>query len=319
MVLGALVVIYLAVAGYWTAALLCLLLGLTGWVAVRKVLRDKEEGTSYAIFPMILIGMALLVALGVEFVRAKDDIGRMNTLFKYYLEVWILFAIASACILWYLGSRGIFRLRGMSIYRGAWLTMLALLLASGFIYPILGTRARLSNRFDTQSVTLDGADYMTRAVHWDEDQPIELRWDYDAIIWLQDHVRGSPVVLEAHNEQYHWSSRIANYTGLPTVLGWPWHQIQQRMRYDHAVRDRISDVEEMYSTSDVGRDTGVAEAVRGGIRGGGAAGARLLSPAGAWEVRRDGRGRPGEGRIRERRRTDLPGLVVELAVLQRAC
>ncbi|MCE2463017.1 MAG: hypothetical protein J4F46_03755, partial [Dehalococcoidia bacterium] len=74
-----------------------------------------------------------------------------------------------------------------------------------------------------------------------------------ALRWLQVHVSGSPVVLEAHHEQYHWSSRIANYTGLPTVLGWPWHQIQQRMRYDYAVRDRISDVEEMYSTSDVGR------------------------------------------------------------------
>ena len=141
----------------------------------------------------------------------------------------------------------------MTIIRGAWLTLLALLLASGFIYPILGTRARLSNRFDTQTVTLDGADYMTRAVHWDDDQPIELRWDYDAIMWLQDNVRGSPVVLEAHDEQYHWSSRIANYTGLPTVLGWPWHQIQQRMRYDYAVRGRISDIEEIYSTSNVGR------------------------------------------------------------------
>ncbi|MCE2462452.1 MAG: hypothetical protein J4F46_00840, partial [Dehalococcoidia bacterium] len=162
LVLGTLVVIYMAAAGYWTAALLCFLLGLTGWVA-GKVLCNKEEGASYAIFPLILIGMALLIALGVEFVRAKDDIGRMNTLFKYYLEVWILFAVASACNLWYLGSRGIFRLRGMSMYRGAWLTMLALLLASSFIYPILGTRARLSNRFDTQNETLDGVDYMTRA------------------------------------------------------------------------------------------------------------------------------------------------------------
>ena len=253
LVLGAVVIIYLAAAGYWTAALLCLILVLAVWVAAKEVLCNKDEAASYAIIPLILIGLALLIAIGVEFVRVKDDIGRMNTLFKYYLEVWVLFAIASAYILWYLGSRGVFRLRGMSIFRGAWLTMLAILLASSFIYPILGTRARLSSRFDTQNMTLDGADYMVRAVHRDDDQLIELRWDYDAIIWLQDRVRGSPVVLEAHNEQYHWSSRIANYTGLPTVLGWPWHQIQQRMRYGDAVRDRIADVEEMYSTSDVGR------------------------------------------------------------------
>ena len=57
-------------------------------------------------------------------------------------------------------------------------------------------------------------------------------------------------MLEAHNEQYHWSARIASYTGLPTILGWPWHEVQQRMGYEYAVRTRAARVREIYDTTD---------------------------------------------------------------------
>ena len=250
--LGVVVIIYLAAAGYWTAALLTLILGFT-LLAVREVLSGRGEGAPHALLPLVLIALALLIGIGVEFVRVTDDIGRMNTLFKYYLEAWVLFASASAYILWYLASSGAFRLRGMSLMRGAWLAGLAVLLIASFIYPVLGTRSRLANRFDTNLFSLDGADYMKTAVYDREGPDIELRWDYDAIIWLQEKVKGSPVVLEAHNEQYSWSSRISDYTGLPTVLGWPWHQTQQRMKYNYAVGRRSSEVKEIYSTLDVER------------------------------------------------------------------
>ena len=251
-VLSAAVVIYLAVAGYCTAALLTLLLAPTVWAAGR-VIANKGESASYMLVPLVLVAFALLIAIGVEFVRVKDDIGRMNTLFKYYLEVWVLFAIVSPYIIWHLASRGILRLRKFPLAKGTWLGMLAILLVASFIYPILGTRARLADRWDTQNMTLDGADYMRTAVHSEERQPIEFRWDYAAILWLQDNVKGSPVVLEAQNDAHHWSSRISDYTGLPTLLGWSWHQTQQRMRYADAVRDRVSDVERIYSTRDVER------------------------------------------------------------------
>ena len=250
--IGSAVIIYLALAGYWTAVLLLLFLALTAWAA-RSVLSRKGEGAPYTALPLAMIGMALLISVGVEFVRAQDDIGRMNTLFKYYLEAWVLLAMASAFVLWYLASRGVFRFRGMSFPRGMWLAGLVILLAASFIYPILGTRSRLADRFDTQAMTLDGADYMKRAVYSREGPAIELKWDYGAMVWLQENVEGSPVVLEAHAEQYNWSSRISDYTGLPTVIGWPWHQIQQRMKYDYAIGERRNQVNEIYSTISVDR------------------------------------------------------------------
>ena len=244
--------LYMAITGYWTAALMTLLLLPVLW-AIKEALSEGSERAAYRVFPLILFALALLIVIGVEFVRAKDDIGRMNTLFKYYLDVWVFMAMASAYVLWYLGSRGFFNWRKIGVFRGVWLVLLVMLVASSFIYTLLGTRARLANRFETERVTLDGADFMKTAVHWEEGQPIQLYWDYEAIRWLQDNVRGSPVILEAHNSQYRWGSRIADYTGLPTVLGWPWHQIQQRMKFGYVVQGRQSVVNELYTTEDMER------------------------------------------------------------------
>ena len=197
---------------------------------------------------MVLAGMGLAIAAGVDIVRIEGDIGRMNTQFKYYLEVWVLFSAASAFFLWQLVERCRERLRWR---QAVWVGVLLLLVSSSLIYTIWGTKSRLADRFDHGPLTLDGAEYMARAVHWEQEQPIALRWDLEAIEWLQDNVEGSPVVLEAHGDQYRWNGRIAKYTGLPTVLGWPWHQVQQRMDYERTVRQRAVDVQVLYDTGDL--------------------------------------------------------------------
>ena len=247
--LAMLIFIYMGVTGYWMAAMLVMFLAFTLWVG-KGVLAGKGEAAPFAVLPIALIVMGLLIAIGVEFVRVTGDIGRMNTLFKYYLEVWVLLAMGAAYVLWYLASRGALSLRGLSVFRGAWIAVLAILVGSSFIYTILGTWDRVVDRFDTSNMTLDGTDFMNRAVFWENDLPMDLSWDYDAIKELQDKVEGSPVVLEAWTFQYHWGARIANYTGLPAVQGWGWHQEQQRMEYRDAVNLRIRHVREMYSTQD---------------------------------------------------------------------
>ena len=247
--LAMLIFIYMGVTGYWMAAMLVVFLAFTLWVG-KGVLAGKGEAAPFAVLPIALIVMGLLIAIGVEFVRVTGDIGRMNTLFKYYLEVWVLLAMGAAYVLWYLASRGALNLRRLSVFRGAWIAVLAILVGSSFIYTILGTWDRVVDRFDTSNMTLDGADFMNRAVFWENDLPMDLSWDYDAIRELQDKVEGSPVVLEGWTFQYHWGARIANYTGLPAVQGWGWHQEQQRMEYRDAVNLRIRHVREMYSTQD---------------------------------------------------------------------
>jgi YYY domain-containing protein len=247
--LGLLGVIYLAAAGFWTGALLLAMLVLTGLAFGQAWASGAHR--PYTLTPLALLGLALGIGIGVDLVRLEDDIGRMNTLFKLYLEAWLLFSLAAAYMLWRLVDDGWLQ-QGRAWAKTAWVAALMLLLAAGMIYPILGTPARLADRFQSGPLSLRGDAYMREAVHWEEGQPLELRWDLEAIEWLQDNVAGSPVVLEAHNHQYRWSARIASYTGLPTVLGWPWHQTQQRFAYAQTIPQRAAHVTELYNTTDIG-------------------------------------------------------------------
>ena len=239
------------VLGYWNALLVMALLILTvvaGW----RVLQSREPSRPYEAAALTMLAMAGLIAIGVDFVTVEGDIGRMNTLFKYYLEVWVFMAVAAAYMLWRLASYGLpkleFRRPGPA---AVWMVVLVILVVSSLIYTFLGTRDRLSDRFVDLPLTLDGTAYMAHTEHWERGEFFPLAWDLQAIRWLQDNVEGTPVVLEAHMEQYRWGGRIANYTGLPTVIGWPWHQIQQRFDYRDQVGERANHVRLAYETTDI--------------------------------------------------------------------
>jgi uncharacterized membrane protein len=79
----------------------------------------------------------------------------------------------------------------------------------------------------------------------------DLKWDLEAIQWLLDNVEGSPVILEGHTPEYRWGARYSINTGLPTVLGWNWHQRQQRAAADdQMVWKRADDVATIYNVPD---------------------------------------------------------------------
>jgi len=81
-------------------------------------------------------------------------------------------------------------------------------------------------------------------------QTYELKWDLEAIQWLLDNVLGTPTILEGQVPEYRWGARYSINTGLPTVLGWNWHQRQQRAAADEQdVWKRAEDVADIYNTT----------------------------------------------------------------------
>jgi uncharacterized membrane protein len=92
--------------------------------------------------------------------------------------------------------------------------------------------------------------YMDTATYNDKGEPMALKWDRDAIEWLLEVIDGSPVIVEAVTPLYHWGSRVSTYTGLPTVIGWDWHQKQQRaVLPGDVVERRINDVTQIFTSA----------------------------------------------------------------------
>ena len=54
-------------------------------------------------FVLVITALALALTLAVEVVVLDGDVGRANTIFKYYMQVWLFFSVAAgAGVAWLL-------------------------------------------------------------------------------------------------------------------------------------------------------------------------------------------------------------------------
>ncbi len=247
-VLVAAAVATLALTGFATIAF-TVIVGASVLGAGVVAYSSRVPGARYSLVAVGMVVMAMALAAGVDMFTVKGDIGRMNTVFKFYLQAWILLAMASAYFLWYMADAGKLSLGSLRAARGVWLGLLSVLVIGVMIYPVLGTRDRNSERFEFSGLTLDGLAYMESVTYVDHEGPLTLKYDYDAITWMQENIKGSPVIVEGLSDQYRWGNRVSIYTGLPAVIGWDWHQRQQRVGYASTVTNRRIDVNNFFNST----------------------------------------------------------------------
>lgn len=202
-------------------------------------------------FILLLTMAGVAMIFMVEMIVLTGDIGRMNTVFKFYLQAWTLLAVSAAyggiCV-WQRLARS-----GWSGWKKVWRAVGIALMAFGLMFPLAASMDKIRDRISDQvPLTLDGMDYMQTATYWQNDSLMDLEQDYRAIRWMQEHVSGSPVIVEGNVSLYQWGNRYSIYTGLPAVVGWDWHQRQQKQILpSNFVSDRITDVNDFYSTVDI--------------------------------------------------------------------
>ena len=178
---------------------------------------------SAAPFVLLLVLTGALLTLGPEFVYLRDNFGqRLNTIFKFYYQAWVLFGVAGLFGLDYLLAhwrQGIQRFVPLAAVGGY-----GLMLAFAVLFPFYGVQSRameyrgpatLENR---APATLNGLAYVEL---YNPDE-------YAAIMWLRENVTGPAVILEAVGGQYSGYGRISANTGIPTLLGWGGHEYQWR-------------------------------------------------------------------------------------------
>ncbi len=243
------------------SAMFALFLGNLLWLEWRARERDVPRLLATALF-----GLAFAIAAGVDVVTVKNDIERMNTVFKFSLQAWQLFAVASGYGAWYVArylwtaeGRRPRPVPGRAIAAvTATVAGVALLLGAS-VFVIEGTPARQDARFAALPRSLDGLGYLQVATfvedrgtpNQSDDVRIRLGDDEPLIRWLRENVEGSPVIVEAVGPLYHWTGRISANTGLPTVIGWDWHQTQQRWDYGGVVNQRRTDTQRFFTDADI--------------------------------------------------------------------
>ena len=245
--------IILTLAGYQVALIV---IPLVSWIALLFFAADHSRALR---FTLVLIGLALSMTLGVEVIVIGGDIGRQNTVFKFYMQVWLLLSVAGGVAFASLLDASEQFSRRLKVL---WFAPCIGLIGIAALFPIMGTRARSLDRMTPDlQLTLNGMDYMTKSIHYESSPTmgvgakIDLSVDHKLILWLQENVEGSPVIIEGRRSpsEYGWNGRIAITTGLPSVLGWNFHQRQQRTFYPltHWVDQREKNIVQFYNTADI--------------------------------------------------------------------
>lgn len=270
--------LFAALTGWIVLALCSAWLGLALAILWRRA-SLLDPGAALALILMIT-GLAILAGTQVVYLRDFLDGGdyyRMNTLFKFFNQVWPIWAVAAAIATprlfqsW-LGARAQDQssrhpAKGVAqrLLALSWFGVFGLLLAASLTYPILGTPARLEQRMPGWRPpvgTLDGFDFMREGTYQlpGRDIRIELRHEWLALQWLLRHARDNAVILESSEVDYYrvGGTRMASSTGLSGLNGM--HKSQQRDPRE--VEQRAQLHRALWSSTDPGHTQGLLETLQ---------------------------------------------------------
>ena len=202
-----------------------------------SVIKEQNPTTQF-VYLLILIGA--LLSLFCELFYIQDSLGitypkyiRLNTVFKIYLQNWIIWGLAAGFSFYHIWDRFS---PSRDINKGFALISIVLIFAA-ITYPVLATISRSGN-FGGHP-TLDGSAYLT------EQYPDE----FEAVKWL-NNLSGTPVVLQSPGQLYQLNTHVTAFTGLPTVMGWGGHEKNWRNN-KQPIDERWNEVGSVYTSNNI--------------------------------------------------------------------
>jgi YYY domain-containing protein len=176
-----------------------------------------------------ILGLAILVL--IEILYLQDNMGetyyRMNTVFKFSMVAWMMMgAAAFAFVGGWAERRNISLNQRTGMLRPAIAAAVLIILILPFALPDLS--------YGRAGMTLDGLAYLEE----------ECPGDAAAIAFLRT-LEGDITIVEAEGGDYSYYSRISSSTGIPTVIGMPFHE-QMWRGSEGNVSERMADVRAIY-------------------------------------------------------------------------
>jgi YYY domain-containing protein len=201
----------------WGWVVLAGLVALIG-VAVGAVVRAEHDRDPARAAWIALAAAAAVIMLATELLNVRTETaGRFNTVFKLWYHLWTIVALAGAVALAMLVDRVDWRsLVVVRRWPAAIAAVAAIVYLGAFAYaPAMA----ISRSYEGQAVGLDSLAYLQHT-----DPGLAGAVDFAR----RDLDPNSDVLLQAVSEAYGPGGYLAAATGVPTVLNWPWHEIQWR-------------------------------------------------------------------------------------------
>jgi YYY domain-containing protein len=193
------------------------------------------------IFVGILILLSTLLIIIPEFIYVKDIYPahyRANTMFKLVYQSFMMLSLCSGYIIVRLFLEYKSLISNHPYWRFTYWSIGTLMIILVSLYPYFAINSYFGNL--RNYVGLSGTDYL---------KGLYLS-DYEAIQWINNNIKGQPIILEAQGDSYTDYARVSTNTGLPTVLGWTVHEWLWRGTYDIPA-PRIPDIEKLYESSNL--------------------------------------------------------------------
>jgi YYY domain-containing protein len=216
-----------------------LALVLDGWYRLRSADGFTPDGVGFETL-LLVAGAGVVCIVELAYVKEQAGPGRMNTVFKTYMQVWVLWAVAAGAMLVTLLPRPSMSVPAPQtdrLERGARVTAVAVLLLSLSLYAGFALSDHTAN---APEPSLDATAFVEQR-HAGEAAAID---------WL-DAQPGRPVIVTAAPGGYRWNpgdgkgaSAPSSLTGIPTVAGW-YHE--RGYRGTDVFGQRVDDVEVIYS------------------------------------------------------------------------
>ncbi len=197
------------------------------------IVRLAQEKETDSAGLLAILGLAILIFCELFYI--KDNMGdtyfRMNTIFKCYLPAWILLGIAAFAIAgnwletW--GKIPILPTRQSAVVA---ITIIGVLFIVPFLVPFT-----ISYGTDT----LDGLAYL-------QDSHAS---DAPAIAYLRT-LPGNEILVEAEGGDYTYYSRVSSFTGIPGIIGMPFHEFMWRGDDTGWFNTRNNDIRDIYEKPD---------------------------------------------------------------------
>jgi uncharacterized membrane protein len=184
-------------------------------VGARETPPIEQRARQATLFALLLSALGLLLVYTPEFIFLRDNFGsRMNTIFKFYYQAWLLLGLGATYAI----------IEAISHRQKAplWVTGLSILalalIVGGLIFPVAASYSK-THGFATPTPTFSAIAYVG------QENPAELA----AIEWIRSNTPIGSVVVQGIGRPYHpHTARISGATGRPTLLGWDGHQSQWR-------------------------------------------------------------------------------------------